>query len=82
MTGIQNDKQKQKQTRKQTKKNKEKQQQQKRLCCRLKNTFSHYKDSVEFLSRISTLFFSVFVFFVLHFFKQWRPHKVLNTFPN
>ena len=65
-----------------TKKQRKKQQQQKRLCCRLKNTFSHYKDSVEFLSRISTLFFSVFVFLVLHFFKQWRPHKVLNTFPN
>ena len=50
-------------TKTKTKKTKKKQQQQKRLCCRLKNTFTHYKDSVEFLSRISTLFFSVFVFF-------------------
>ena len=51
---------------------KKKEQQQKRLCCRLKTNFSHFKDSVEFLSRISTLFFSVFVLFCffLHFFKQ------------
>ena len=65
-----------------TKKQRKKQQQQKRLFCRLKNTFSHYRDSVEFLSRISSLFFSVSVFFLWHFFKQWRPHKVLNIFPN
>ena len=48
-----------------TKKHGKKQQQQKRLCCRLKNTFSHYKDSVEFLSRISTLFFFCFLFLYL-----------------
>ena len=54
-------------TKTKTKKTKKKQQQQKRLCCRLKNTFTHYKDSVEFLSRISTLFFSVFVFVFVFF---------------